>query len=400
MSSSQRESYLKNSERQRRENIRNRNYKNNNAYTNEEEIINVGKPDPIIFVSLIILVMLGVIMVFSASYYVAKVKYDDIYYYFTKQARFAILGFMALPLIIKVNWNIYRDYSGFFYGISCVFLVLVLLIGLEDNGAKRWLGIGSFSFQPSELGKVGLIMYLAKYLSDDEKILDTWLGFFKCCFIIALPTCLTGIENTSTAIIMGIIGMCMLFVASPTIIYFIPFVGVGIAGIASIIMWGDAFRMARVQAWLDPFAEEVIKNTGYQIVQSLYAIASGGIFGLGIGQSRQKLGFIPEAQNDIIFSIICEELGVVGASIFIILFAMIIFRGYLLAIRSPKSYMSYTIIGIISMIAVQVIINIAVATNTMPNTGIPLPFVSYGGTSLLIMIGCTGLVLNFSRYFK
>ncbi|MFI3230845.1 MAG: putative peptidoglycan glycosyltransferase FtsW [bacterium] len=400
MSSSQRENYLKNSKRQRRENIGNKNYKNNNLSKSEEEIINVGKPDPIIFVSLIILVMLGVIMVFSASYYVAKVKYDDIYYYFTKQARFAILGFMALPIIIKINWNIYKKFSFIFYLISCFFLLLVLAIGIEDNGAKRWLGIGSLTFQPSELGKVGLIMFLAKYLSDDEKILDTWLGFFKCCFIIAIPTCLTGIENTSTAIIMGIIGMCMLFVASPTIIYFIPFVGVGIAGIASIIIWGDAFRMARVQAWLDPFAEEVIKNTGYQIVQSLYAIASGGIFGLGIGQSRQKLGFIPEAQNDIIFSIICEELGVVGASIFIILFAMIIFRGYLLAIHSPKSYMSYTIIGIISMIAVQVIINIAVATNTMPNTGIPLPFISYGGTSLLIMIGCTGLVLNFSRYFK
>ena len=194
--------------------------------------------------------------------------------------------------------------------------------------------------------------------------------------------------------------MSILFVASPTIKYFIPMVVGGVLGLAGIILFGEGFRMARIQAWLDPFAEGVSTDVGFQTVQSLYAIASGGFFGLGIGQSRQKLGFIPEAQNDIIFSVICEELGLAGAIIFILLFAMIIWRGYITAIRSPKSYMTYVCVGITTMIATQVIINIAVVTNTMPNTGIPLPFVSYGGTSLLIMMACTGIVLNFSRYFK
>ena len=199
---------------------------------------------------------------------------------------------------------------------------------------------------------------------------------------------------------MGVIGMSIIFVASPTIKYFLPMIAGGVLGLAGIILFGESFRMQRFQAWLDPFAESVKSDTGYQTVQSLYAIASGGFFGLGIGQSRQKLGFIPEAQNDIIFSIICEELGLAGAAIFILLFSMIIWRGYVTAMRSPKLYMSYVCVGITTMIAIQVIINIAVVTNTIPNTGIPLPFVSYGGTSLLIMMACTGIILNFSRYFK
>ena len=390
--------YLKRSERERinrRDNIR-----NFEIEQVEEVIINKGKIDPIILLSLIILVTFGVIMVFSASYYVGKTKYDDILYFFKKQGSFALLGFLVLPIITRVDWRLYKNFSKLAYIVSIVFLILVIFIGQEIKGAKRWLVIGPINFQPSEVAKIGLILYLSKYISDNENILNTWKGFFKCCIVIAIPTGLVLIENTSTAIIMGVIGMSILFVASPTIKYFIPMIAGGVLGLIGIILFGEGFRMARIQAWLDPFAEGVSTDVGFQTVQSLYAIASGGFFGLGIGQSRQKLGFIPEAQNDIIFSVICEELGLAGAIIFILLFAMIIWRGYITAIRSPKSYMTYACVGITTMIATQVIINIAVVTNTMPNTGIPLPFVSYGGTSLLIMMSCIGIVLNFSRYFK
>ena len=390
--------YLKRSERERinrRDNIR-----NFEIEQVEEVIINKGKIDPIILLSLIILVTFGVIMVFSASYYVGKTKYDDILYFFKKQGGFALLGFLVLPIITRVDWRLYKNFSKLAYIVSIVFLILVIFIGQEIKGAKRWLVIGPINFQPSEVAKIGLILYLSKYISDNENILNTWKGFFKCCIVIAIPTGLVLIENTSTAIIMGVIGMSILFVASPTIKYFIPMIAGGVLGLIGIILFGEGFRMARIQAWLDPFAEGVSTDVGFQTVQSLYAIASGGFFGLGIGQSRQKLGFIPEAQNDIIFSVICEELGLAGAIIFILLFAMIIWRGYITAIRSPKSYMTYVCVGITTMIATQVIINIAVVTNTMPNTGIPLPFVSYGGTSLLIMMSCIGIVLNFSRYFK
>lgn len=388
----------RNSERQRLARVAN--IRNTQSEEEQELIIHKGKIDPIILISLIILVVFGVIMVFSASYYVGKTDYDDILYFFKKQSIFAILGFIMLPFLVKINWKIFRRFSYLVFIISNFLLVLVLFFGVEVNGAKRWLQFGPIRFQPSEIAKVGLVLYLSKYISDRKGLLNDWNGFLRCCFIIAIPCSLILIQNTSTAIIVAAIGMSIVFAASPTIKYFLPILVVGFCGLGAIILFGEGFRMARIQAWLNPFAEGVKNNTGFQTVQSLYAIASGGLFGLGIGQSRQKLGFIPEAQNDIIFSVICEELGLVGATIFVVLFAIIIWRGYIVAIRSPKSYMSYVCIGITTMIAIQVIINIAVVTNTIPNTGIPLPFVSYGGTSLLIMMACVGVILNFSRYFK
>lgn len=401
MSSLKKKKHLKNSERQRKKNKENKeNILNFEEVITIEETINMGRVDPLILISLIILVTAGVIMVFSASYYVGQIKYGDVLYFLKRQGAFASLGFAVLPLIIKLDWRVYKKFSKMLYIVSCLLLVAVLILGEERNNAKRWLELGPITFQPSEVAKVGLILYLSSYIVDNDRILDTWTGFIKCCIVIAIPTGLVLIENTSTAIIMGIIGMSILFVASPTILYFIPFVLVSVLGLVGILVFGQGFRMARIEAWLDPFAEGVSDVVGFQIVQSLYAIASGGFFGLGIGQSRQKLGFIPEAQNDIIFAVICEELGLVGSFVFVFLFATIIWRGYIVAIRSPRKYMSYSTVGIITMIAVQVIINIAVVTNSMPNTGIPLPFVSYGGTALLIMMGSAGLVLNFSRYFN
>ncbi len=349
---------------------------------------------------MIILVILGSIMVFSASYYFAETKIGDITHFFKKQAIFAGIGFFLVFFVIsKVDWRVFKKFSWFLYILFCFFSFLVLFIGIEAKGAKRWLGLGPFQFQPSELTKVGLILFLSKYLDENKNILNTWGGFLKACFWIGIPFVLIGVENASTAIILGVIGMSIIFVASPRIDYFIAMAGAGIAGLVGMFTFGAKFRMARLEAWLNPFAEGVSSDVGFQTVQSLYAIGSGGFFGLGLGQSRQKLGFIPEGHNDIIFSVICEELGIFGAFVFISLFAMIIWRGYIIAIKAPKTYMTYVCTGITTMIAVQVVLNIAVVTNTIPNTGIPLPFVSYGGTSLIILMASTGILLNFSRYF-
>lgn len=367
----------------------------------QEIIINKGKVDPIILISLIVLVSFGVIMVFSASYYVGKVESNDIFYYFKRQAVFALLGFMILPMIIKIDWKVYKKFSKMAYVIANILLLLVLVIGVERYGAKRWLELGPLRFQPSEIAKICVILYLSKYIADNKKILNTWRGFWKCFLILAIPGGLILLEKAlSTTIILIGSALAIIFVATPTIKYFLPLGVLGISGLAGIFMFGGVFRMQRIVAWLDPFADGIKGDKGFQIVQSLYAIASGGLFGLGIGQSRQKLGYMPMAQNDIIYSIICEELGLVGASIFILLFIMIIWRGYITAMNVPHTFMTYACVGITTMIALQVVINVGVVTNTIPNTGIPLPFVSYGGTSLIIMIASVGVILNFSRYFK
>lgn len=381
-------------------NLRKNNIRNFENKEIEEIIINKGKIDSTIAISMIILVILGSIMVFSASYYFAETKIGDITHFFKKQAIFAGIGFLLVFFVIsKVDWRVFKKFSWFLYILFCFFSFLVLFIGIEAKGAKRWLGVGPFQFQPSELTKVGLILFLSRYLDENKNILNTWGGFLKACFWVGIPFVLIGVENASTAIILGVIGMSIIFVASPRIDYFIAMAGAGVAGLVGMFTFGAKFRMARLEAWLNPFAEGVSSDVGFQTVQSLYAIGSGGFFGLGLGQSRQKLGFIPEGHNDIIFSVICEELGIFGAFVFIALFAMIIWRGYIIAIKAPKTYMTYVCTGITTMIAVQVVLNIAVVTNTIPNTGIPLPFVSYGGTSLIILMASTGILLNFSRYF-
>lgn len=377
-------------------------YSNDKNYKVDDEdyiVICKGKVDYIILCSVIILVFLGVTMVFSASYYYAETKMGNIFYFFRAQSMYAILGFILMWFVSQIDWRHFKNFSLLFFVISIFFLIIVLIpgIGIEKNGARRWLQFGPIGFQPSEVSKVALALYLSKFISKRKNILNTWRGFFKCCFIIAIPAVLIGIENRSTAIIVGTIGLSIVFVASKKIRYFLPIPIFGFLGILAMIV-GGGFRAARIKAWLDPFVDS--RGVGFQTVQSLYAIASGGFFGLGLGQSRQKLGFIPEGHNDIIFAIICEELGLAGAIIFVFLFAMIIWRGYTNAINATNAYMCYVATGITTMIAIQVVINIAVVTNTMPNTGVPLPFVSYGGTALLIMMSSIGIILNISRYFR
>lgn len=361
----------------------------------------VSSVDYAILMDTILLVLFGVIMVFSSSYYSAgtkEVSNYDIYFYLKKQTLWATIGFMSMYFVSNFNYLKLKRIVIPFYVFCNVCLVLVLFIGRTVNGAKRWLQIGPIGFQPSEVSKLAMILFLSYFITEHKKILTTWKGFFLCSLIVAVPTALTAIENMSTAIIIAVIGMSVIFVASPRIIYFVVAALVGVSGVVAMLLGGEQFRMGRIEAWKDPFSDPI--NKGYQTIQSLYAIASGGLFGLGLGQSRQKLGYIPEGHNDIIFAIICEELGLFGAVLLITLFIILIWRGVKIAMNATDLFGCLIVSGIIVMIAIQVILNIAVVTNTIPNTGVPLPFISYGGTSLLFMMTSVGIVLNISRYSK
>lgn len=366
-------------------------------YTENEkkERLVQGNFDPLICFCTILLVLFGILMVFSATYYrmgnSALYNYDS-YYYLKRNVLFSGMGIVAMFIISAVPYEYYKRFYKAFYVISVVLLVAVLIFGKEVNGAKRWL----FGFQPSELSKILMIIFLAEYIDTHRNVLTDFRQFAICGGIILLPIALIAWENLSTAIVMSAICFGMLFVAGINLRFFVPLCVLGIGGVL-VMTFGEGFRAGRVAAWLDPFSDP--SDTGYQIVQSLYAIASGGMFGLGIGQSRQKM-YMPEAHNDIIFAIVCEELGLIGAGIIVFLFVVLIYRCARAAMKSYDNFAMLTASGITIMIATQVAINLAVVTNSMPNTGIPLPFISYGGTSMLIMLGSMGVILNISRHFK
>ena len=355
-----------------------------------------GPADYTILLLTIMLVLFGIVMVFSSSYYYAMQhpKIDDMYYFVKNQASYALIGMAALTFTACFPYKIYKKFAFLGYAGANALLVAVLIIAEATKGSKRWL----FGFQPSELAKVAVILFLAFYISSHKDCLKDIKGFLKCLVILAVPVVLIGAANLSTAIIVFAVGIAMLFVASKKMWYF--FVGggfLGVAGCIALFLPQFAYRLDRITAWKDPFSDPT--DLGYQIIQSLYAIASGGLFGLGLGQSRQKT-FIPEPYNDFIFSIICEELGFIGAAAVILLFAMLVWRGVRVAMKSKDTFGCLVATGITALIAVQVIINISVATNTIPNTGIALPFISYGGTSLVILMASVGILMNISRYNK
>lgn len=362
---------------------------------NRPKNVIVGSSDYIIMLCVILLVMFGIIMVFSSSYYTSG-RTGDMYEYLKKELVFATMGFVAMFIGTKIPHKNWMRFSRILYIVSCVLLLMVLVVGREVGGAKRWLEIGPISFQPSEIAKVSLILALSTMLYKKPNLLDDWNGLGQYALTLAIPCVLVAKENLSTAIVMGAVGCAILFIFTPKFKYFIPVAVAGIVGVAAMIAF-TGFRSDRFSAWLDPFAVE--SDTGYQTIQSLYSIGSGGAFGLGLGSSRQKLGYMPEAHNDIIFAIVCEELGWVGASIIVTIFMVLIWRGVLVAVKHKDDIFSMLMAtGISAMIAVQVIINIAVVTNTIPNTGIPLPFISYGGTSLIILMFSMGVLMNISKY--
>ena len=310
------------------------------------------------------------------------------------------LGIFAMTVTMNFPYRLLKNFTFLAYAFIIVCLVLVLVIGGEINGSRRWLGIpnSSLGFQPSEVAKFVVIVCLAHYITTHKGCLSNFKGFCKCCMIWVIPTVLVAIENLSTAIVIAGISTCIMFIASPVIWYFIALGTVGAAGVGIMVALPQfAYRFDRIKYWLDPFSDPTGK--GFQIIQSLYAVASGGLFGLGLGQSRQKT-YVPEPYNDIIFAIICEELGMVGAIIVILLFAVLIWRGIKIAMNAQDMFGCLVATGLVALIGIQVIINIAVATNSMPNTGMQLPFISYGGSGLLFTLAGMGILLNISRFQK
>ena len=346
----------------------------------------------------------GLIMVYSTSSYEASIsanlKYDEAYY-LKHQAFAAVMGFFAMIVVANIPYHFWERFATLGYFVSAILIVLVLTpLGIEANGARRWLNLG-LSVQPAEIAKLCMILFLASFICKMGKGIRTGRGFWMV-LMIPVPICVMVwkiTNNMSSAIIIFGIALLMLFVASPDYKRFVLMGAAGVAAVAALVFaiiqmeHSDlGFRGGRILAWLNP--EDYASGTGFQTLQALYAIGSGGIFGKGLGQSMQKLGFLPEAQNDMIFSIICEELGLFGGIAVILLFVLLIWRFMVIANNSSDLFGALLVVGVMGHIAIQVILNIAVVTNTIPNTGISLPFISYGGSSVMFLMVEIGLVLS------
>lgn len=343
------------------------------------------------------LVGFGLVMIYSTSSYKGSLEHNNPAYWLTEQAMKAALGIAVMLVVSNIDYRRiketnYLTMAG--YLASNFLLLLTLLVATATKGSKRWLKLGPIQLQPSEIAKVAIILFMAHYIYRYADKLKDWKGTISVA-IWAIPTIvMVGVENMSTAIIIFAIVGIMIFVASPRYKQFFILGGVGVAGMALFLVAG--YRQERIQVWLDPENHE----KGLQTMQALYAIGSGGLFGKGLGQSMQKMGFIPESHNDMIFSIICEELGLFGSIGIILVFLLLLWRFMVIAMNAPDLYGSLIVVGVIAHIGIQVFINIAVVTNTIPPTGIPLPFISYGGTSLVFLLVEVGLVLSVSRQIK
>jgi len=350
----------------------------------------------------IFLVGFGLVMLYSTSSYEAAQEYNDAAYWLKKQAMWSAVGLVVMLVCSFIPYGFYRPFARVAYWISAALIPCVLFFP-KKNGARRWVYIGGLSLQPAEVAKICVILFFAAYISGKSLAIQTRRGFW-IAFAYAVPHAamiylIT--NNLSSAIIVFGIAMIMLFVSSSENKRFIILGGavIAFAGLVVFIIQNFSdrigFRGERILAWLDPVA--YASGKGYQTLQGLYAIGSGGIWGKGLGQSIQKMGFIPEAQNDMIFSIICEELGLFGALAIMIMFILLLWRLITIVINTKDKFGALFVVGVIAHISIQVILNIAVVTNTVPNTGISLPFISYGGSAIIFQLMEIGICLNVSR---
>lgn len=344
----------------------------------------------------LLLLCYGLIMVFSASSASAHYQLGDAYYFIKRQFAWAIIGIFTMLFISRISYKTIYKYALHLMVITIIMLILVPLVGIEAKGAKRWLGFGAISFQPSEVAKFAIIVFLARSLTLNGEALKTFVkGFLPYVCIVGFMALLVFIEpHLSGAVVIALTGFVVLWAAGAKLSHFL-IIGVPAVLILVVAIFSAEYRADRFFAFLDPFKYK--QGEGYQIVQSLYAIGSGGFFGLGLGQSRQKYLYLPEAQNDFVFSIICEELGFIGAALLILLFVLLLWKGIKIACNAPDRFSKLTVLGIMGLVAIQVILNIAVVTSSMPATGMPLPFFSYGGTSLVFILAEMGVVLSISR---
>ena len=357
--------------------------------------------------TVIFLSIFGLVMIYSASSYAAQLKFGSASYFMMKQGKIALAGFAIMIFISKLDYHWYAKFSLFAYGLSYVLMIAVSFFGREFNGKRRWLGVGSLTIQPTEFVKIALIVMLAVMIVQMGKNINTRNGVILVC-ITTLPIAgIVAANNLSSGIIIVGIAFVMLFVACKKKW---PFFACGLAGVGALAFAGPIataleklnilhdYQLGRILVWLEP--EAYPATGGYQVLQGLYAIGSGGLMGRGLGESIQKMGFVPEAQNDMIFSIICEELGLFGAVSVVLIFLFMIYRFMLIADNAPDLFGALLVVGVMGHIAIQVILNIAVVTNTIPNTGITLPFISYGGTSVLFLMVEMGMVLSVSNQIR
>lgn len=351
---------------------------------------------------IIFLLCFGVVMLYSTSSYVAFRDHDGDALYFVKSQLVAIaIGLGAMAGFAIVPYQFWRKFAKAGYWIGLILCIAVNFLGTEVKGQSRWFRIGGVSIQPSEIGKAAIILYTAALIYSISKQLGSGVTLIRIVVRVLPIFIAVLINNLSTAIIIAGIVFCMLYVASPKSRYYYICAGL-VAALAWIVIElaksgaEGGYRLERIKIWLDPEAYE----KGYQTLQGLYAIGSGGLFGKGLGESMQKLGFIPEAQNDMIFSVICEELGLFGAICVIIIFILMIWRMMVIANNAQDLFGAMLVVGVMAHLSIQVIMNIAVVTNTMPNTGVSLPFISYGGSSICILLGEMGWVLSVARGIK
>lgn len=357
--------------------------------------------------AIIFLTAFGLLMIYSSSSYMAQLSQRTNYdaaYYLKRQGMIALGGFFVMIFISKMDYHWVLKFATPAYFLSYVLMIAVSLVGKEVNGKKRWLGIGPLSFQPTEFAKLALILFLSVYIANSGKKLKSWKGIGMVLALDAPIAFLVAMNNLSSGIIVASLAVVMSYIATDKQLIYALGVG-GIAALLPMVMpIATVFRKIgllhqyqfdRIEVWQNPAAHP--QEGGYQVLQGLYAIGSGGIMGKGLGESIQKLGFVPEAQNDMIFSIICEELGLFGAVSVIIAFLFLVYRFIVIADSAPDRYGAFLVIGVMAHISIQVILNIAVVTNVIPNTGITLPFISYGGTSVLFLMVEMGLVLSVSH---
>lgn len=356
------------------------------------------QPDLVLFLTTFLLLSIGVIMVLSASSYHAMLFYDDPYYFLKRQIRWSGLGIIAMFFFMNLDYYKTKKLiiTGFIINLVLLALVLIPGVGVEVKGSSRWLGVGTMVFAPSEIIKLAIVFFFARLMSTNAEQIKTAKGFLSYLLILAVVAgLLLKQPDLGTTVAVAGTAFCMFIAAGARLSHLTGLAITGLVGVAGLI-YQEPYRLKRIIGYLKPF--ETASNEGYQTVQSLYALGSGWLFGIGLGNSRQKFLYLPERHTDFIFAIIGEELGFIGIFLVILLFFLFIWRGYRIALYAPDRFGSMLAVGLTSIIAVQSVINMGVVTGALPVTGITLPFVSYGGSSLTISLIGVGILLNISRY--
>ncbi len=352
------------------------------------------------FLSLVlILLSIGLVMLFSASYAYSYARFGNSYHFIIRQAIFAVVGVVVMFALSRIDVKVYRKLAVPIYVVAIILLVLVLALPPMKEGMdhKRWLVLGPITFQPSEIAKFAIITLFSHLIAKYHKLMSNFKFVITLLFILAVVCGLVVVEtHLSATVLILFIGVVLMIVGGLAIRYILMGAGVAVTAVVLFVVTGVVdYASSRFTYWLDPWSDAAGK--GYQTIQSLLAIGSGGLLGRGIGQSRQKYSWLPEPHNDFIFAIVSEELGLIGAMIIVVLFCLLIWRGFVVAMHSPDKFSSLMAVGLSFQVALQAALNIMVVTNTIPNTGISLPFFSYGGTALIILLAEMGIVLSISR---